>query len=333
MRFTAAKHFTSLAARHRHKLPQPARRLAKAMLALLGNGQPGYGVSLLSGNDESLDVPIESLARRTTRQSLCVVAHVFYTDLVYELMYFLGNIPGPFDVSISTCSDADKEEIDLAFQGWDRGGVTVAVAPNKGRDISHKLITHRHVYDRYEFVLFVHTKKSPHESYLAPWRRFLLLNLVGSRAIAQTNLGLLRRDPNLGMIGSQHFEPIRHWVMWAGSFPSAQKLAARMGVGLHEDRLLDFPSGSMFWARTAALRPLLDMNLTFADFEPEEGQTEGTLAHTIERMFFHACEKAGFSWIKVARPELLAAVPSYSRPAVSQALDRYLQEKRRRKML
>ncbi|MFX8660761.1 rhamnan synthesis F family protein, partial [Acinetobacter baumannii] len=45
----------------------------------------------------------------------------------------------------------------------------------------------------------------------------------------------------------------------------------------------DYPVGNMFWARTAALRPLLDGRITYDLFPPEQGQLDGTLAHAIER--------------------------------------------------
>jgi GT2 family glycosyltransferase len=75
---------------------------------------------------------------------------------------------------------------------------------------------------------------------------------------------------------------------------------------LDEHAPLDFPSGSMFWARTAALKPLLGIGLKTEAFDAESNQTDATLAHAVERIFFHVCEHAGFDWIKIARPELYA---------------------------
>jgi hypothetical protein len=72
----------------------------------------------------------------------------------------------------------------------------------------------------------------------------------------------------------------------------------QMGIDVRLEQPLDFPSGSMFWARPEALRPLLDLGLTTDDFP--EGAAALTLAHAIERLLLRICEHSGHTWIKIA---------------------------------
>lgn len=256
--------------------------------------------------------------------TLAVICHVFYENLAVEFRRYFANIPVPFDVFLSTDSAAKKAVIEKAFAGWDRGRVEVRVTENRGRDIAPKLLGFRDVYDSHELVLHLHSKQSHHASVLANWRGFLLENLLGSPEIVASILGAFARRRDLGMIGSQHFEPVRHWINWGGNFPPAAKLAERMGIDLSEDKVLDFPSGSMFWARSAALRPLLDLDLTYGDFAEESGQIDGTPAHAIERLYYHVCERAGYSWMKVAHPPLFAHTPAIVPIDGPAGLDRFI---------
>ena len=45
-----------------------------------------------------------------------------------------------------------------------------------------------------------------------------------------------------------------------------------------------FVAGTMFAARTAALRPLTKLDSAQMTYEREQGQRDGTLAHAIERL-------------------------------------------------
>jgi lipopolysaccharide biosynthesis protein len=83
----------------------------------------------------------------------------------------------------------------------------------------------------------------------------------------------------------------------------------------------------MFWARSAALRPLLNLALSFNDFPQETGQIDGTLAHAIERLYLLACERAGFSWLKIANPALYANTASIVEIDSAAALDRFVAER------
>jgi hypothetical protein len=149
-------------------------------------------------------------------------------------------------------------------------------------------------------VLHLHTKLSAHEGRLAGWRGYILESLLGSPAIVNGILEAFRIAPWLGMLAPQHIDVLRPWIGWGTNVSAASGLARRMGFDIAEGDPLDFPSGSMFWARGAALRPLLDLGLSPDDFPEEAGQTDGTLAHAIERLYFHICEQAGFGWMKVA---------------------------------
>ena len=80
----------------------------------------------------------------------------------------------------------------------------------------------------------------------------------------------------------------------------------------------------MFWARSAALQPLLDLNLSFEDFPDESGRIDGTLAHAIEHLYYFVCERAGFRWIKIAQPELFGDTPAIVLINSPTALDRFL---------
>ena len=74
-------------------------------------------------------------------------------------------------------------------------------------------------------------------------------------------------------------------------------LLQKMGLQIPPNEAIDFPVGSMFWARSAALQPLLDLQLSFDDFDDTDPkQRDGTLAHAIERSFVLSCCKAGYSW-------------------------------------
>ncbi len=235
---------------------------------------------------------------------LAVICHMFYVEMLDEYQRYLSNIPFSFDLFFTTDSEEKKSTIEKAFLQWEKGNVEIRLAPNRGRDIAPKLITCRDIYDQYEFFLHLHTKQTPHYQPLSEWRPYLLETLLGSKKIVESVFECFRVDPKLGMIAPQHFEPVRPFLGWGWNFESAKKAARRMGIKISLDRRLDFPSGSMFWARSAALKPLLDCNFSLDEFPNETGQIDGTISHVIERLFFFSCERAGYRWIKIVQPTL-----------------------------
>ncbi len=304
------------------------RRAAQAMLPGEGLRQLPKEVARAIEIDYSAAVPFVYPLAEMETPKLAVFLHLYHENLAPEFQRYLKNIPFPFDLFITTDSAAKAGIIIRHFTGWTEGQVEVRVTPNRGRDIAPKLLGFREIYDRYPFVLHLHSKISDHASALANWRGLLLETLIGSPEIVGSVFDAFARRSDIGMIAPQHFEAVRHWINWGGNFKAAEALAQRMGEhSLSMDKPADFPSGSMFWARSAALKPLLDLNLAFEDFDEEKGQIDGTVAHAIERLYFYVCERAGFGWMKIAPRALYPQTPCIVTIDTPAALSAFVNER------
>ena len=295
------------------------RRVERLALGLYRRLRPHVrGRKIPRRRDFSLAVPFDYRRPepRPADMTIAVICHLYYADLAAEVRAVVENIPGRADVFISTDTEDKRRLIADAFASWDKGHVAIRVLPNRGRDIAPKFVGFRDVFAAHDLILALHGKKTPGYKHGEAWRKTLFGSLAGSPAIVASILEIFRSDADVGMVISQHFEPIRPFVRWHHHFRSAARLARRMGFELTSRHAIDMASGSMFWARPAALRALLDLNLQLEDFPGERNQTNGTLAHAIERLLLFVCEASGYKWIKVSDPKLfsfretIVAVPS-----------------------
>ena len=267
--------------------------------------------------DLALEVPFRyPVSGRQASPTIAVIAHIFYPELSNQLLARFRNIPVPADLFVTTDTQAKRQAIAKVFSSYAGGKVEVRVFANVGRDIAPTFVGCRDVFDRYDVFLHVHSKKSPHSGRFADWRGFLLDNLLGSPEIVRSILRLLAIE-DVGIVFSQHFPAVRNLLNWGYDFDLAKDLLGRAGATLSRDLVLEFPSSSFFWGRTAAMRPLLDLGLDWADFPPEKGQIDGTIAHAIERSILYVAEHAGYRWAKVAARR--SAEPSTTVPVQDDA--------------
>src|SRR5208282_3631246 len=232
------------------------------------------------------------------------IVHAFYPEVLPTILAKLKTIPGVVDLFLSTDTLSKKGEIEALAADWDKGKVEIRIFPNRGRDIAAKFVGFSDIYERYDLFVHLHTKKSPHGGApLARWRDYLLDNLLGSPQIVCSILCLFD-DPRLGLVFPQHLFEIRGVLNWGYNFDIAKGLMRRIGVSISKNLTLEFPSGSMFWGRSAAMRPLLQLGLEFEDFLEEGAHVDGTLSHAIERCLLMVAESVGFEWLKVVQRNL-----------------------------
>lgn len=216
-----------------------------------------------------------------------VMLHLFYLDLLDELARDLAHMPVPYVLMISVVDEAARDAVLARCRDLPRlQALEVRIVPNRGRDLAPFLLTFRGEILELDVVCHLHTKKSLYSGQEQDrWRRYLVERLLGSGGRIAWILGMFQAMPQLGMVYPESFASVPWWAhTWLSNLACARELGARLGIAVDPAAYLDYPAGSMFWARTAALRPLYELGLALEAFPPEQGQTDGTLQHALERM-------------------------------------------------
>ena len=135
------------------------------------------------------------------------------------------------------------------------------------------------------------------------WREFLLTNLVGDRAqpMADLILASLQNNPDLGLV----FPDDPGCLSWTDNRPHAEALASRLQLNPLPDAI-NFPVGTMFWARQGTLTSLYELGLTWEDYPEEPLGYDGTMLHAIERLLPQICMANGKRYA-------MTHVPGFSR--------------------
>lgn len=239
-----------------------------------------------------------------------VVIHCYYTEMLDELMTLVEYLPCNRHVVVTTDTAEKRDAISEGLRRRGEASFEVrVVGSNAGRDVSAFLITCADVIrdESYDVIVKLHSKLSPQDGVVAGnwFKRHLFGNLLHSRNYATSVLNLMREKPEIGMA----IPPVIHvgyptmGKAWFGNKKRAKELCDRLGIATPLDESTPLSSyGSMFFARPRALRTLVDAGFTWDDFEAE--YADGSLAHTIERLFTYSSLGAGMPVYTVQSTEL-----------------------------
>jgi lipopolysaccharide biosynthesis protein len=237
------------------------------------------------------DLPLDSPSR------VAAVVHVYYADLLPEILQNLESIPVEFDLLITNASSRALS-IDPASIALLRN-VRVLDVPNHGRDILPLVsLVNAGLVDPYELIIKIHTKESAWRAEHdlggsgAEWRGELLAALLGSSANVERILSEFADRPELGVLTGAG--SVLGPEYWGDNQPVTHTLMRRIELGFDESQLR-FPAGSMYWIRGFLLQGLRALNLSADDFEEEAGQVNATTAHALERMVGLLTAEAGQS--------------------------------------
>ncbi len=218
------------------------------------------------------------------RSQTALILHLHYTDLLDEMLPFIKNSDA-YDLFVTFPESSPPDIARRLMAEFPNARLDCFI--NRGRDIYPFLELLKIVNKMgYEYCCKIHSKKSMHRADGHQLRAEALKSLLGSETVVASHLDMMRRDATVGLIAPHGSvldlaAPTRvaHNRKWL------EVLADRIGlVGVADDPANRFVAGTMFWCRLSALAPLTALNLSVDDFEDEAGQSDGTLAHAVERL-------------------------------------------------
>ncbi len=237
---------------------------------------------------------------------VAVLLHVFYPELVPEILTQLASIPVPFDLVVTNATGGALTDLPGAGTTSAEGHasslpllrrIVVLEVDNHGRDILPMVsVVNAGLLDPYWLVLKIHTKRSPWRAGHAlqgsgsEWRAELLNALLGSEQNVSEILAAFAESRDVGAVTADG--SVLGPQMWGDNDTVTATLLRRLELEL-DRTTLSFPAGSMYWIRGFLLQGLRALNLSADDFEPEQGQVNATTAHAIERLVGVVAAEAG----------------------------------------
>ncbi len=246
--------------------------------------------------------PTSSIETLPLDAQVALHIHVFYPELLAPILERLGSNKLRPDLFLTYSNPKLQPLIESVLDevGW---AAKLQVVPNRGRDIGPLLTELGQQLNRdYLIHGHLHTKKSVliDGGVAARWREFLLINLLGDSGNAMLDriASFLLRNSDIGMV----FPDDPGCLGWTANRAEAERLASKLDIKSLPEAI-NFPVGTMFWARQGALQPLYELGLKWSDYPNEPLGYDGTMLHAIERLLPQICIQQGFRYAMTNVPE------------------------------
>ena len=235
---------------------------------------------------------------------VAIQAHIFYEELINEIINKTNNIPIKFDLYITTIELKKKMKIEKYVKNYSKANkYEIKIVENRGRDVLPLIIQLRKKIKKYKYFCHIHTKKSKHfTSFGNKWRNYLYKNLLGSKEVISEILNDFELFDKLGFIFPELYYNLLENIddYYNSDFIFHRPNNKHMNFILKSifpkfqiGNRLNFPSGDMFWAKVNAVHQIFKIRF-FRKFPKELNQTNDTIMHGIERIWLYLVKLNGY---------------------------------------
>lgn len=221
---------------------------------------------------------------RAAQKKIAIVVHAFYPEILDEV---LSDINWIKDTNSKVYITTPHEKLMVMEEVVSKYNYSINIYPftNHGRDVLPFLkVIPKVIEDGNEYLIKVHTKKSLHRDDGDKWRQEIYGQLLSMGMLVRA-VNMFENNKKLAMISPDgNMVPISYY--WGSNEKNVLKLCEKYGVKFDKSADYQFVAGTMFYGRVSLFESLLDAALIHEDeFDVEDGQVDGTLAHAYERFF------------------------------------------------
>lgn len=235
-------------------------------------------------------------------KKVAVIMYIYPIDLIEYCFEYAQNIPDWIDIVIVNTDEKVQQKCKEVFAQLSNK-VDFRLQENRGRDNTALLVTCKDIIKEYDYLCFVHSKKSPYFSNQITgefFRDHNFKSLLFSKNYIENIVHTFINNPFLGILSPliPNTSVLQSIMLdrWSVNYKNTEDfLTNKMHVKITLDKDIMGPFGGMFWCRTKALKTLSSYPWNFNDFPKEPlSKSDGLLTHTIERSFSLLAQYDGF---------------------------------------
>lgn len=250
-------------------------------------------------------LPTDTVIRKPMSQKrIALLIHIYYQDQIEYCLRYVRNMPVYIDIYVTTV-EKNEEIVRESFRSVVCNHIEIRVVKNRGRDMSALFVGCADVLEsnEYDYICCIHDKKSPQVGILLgmAFRDTTFENTLASKEFVENVIGTFDREPFLGYLGFPYMIGGPYWPVlcnaWASpnNFANTNQLLERCNI--KPMIAMDKPPivyANVFWCRPDALKPLIDLHLTYEDFDEEPLAIDGTFSHAMERAVTYVAQHQGY---------------------------------------
>lgn len=240
--------------------------------------------------------------KKYSDKKIAVIAHMYYPDLYDYTLRYLKNAPDEADIIVTTESNEKKKQIENMFRPVFGERLSIRIVNSRGRDLSALLVGCHDILMKYDYICFVHDKKSAQKEYPTVGSAFSDLlwdNVLKSKDFVHNVLNEFEAEPCLGLLvppnvyhGTYFSSALDYWTI---CYNKTAEIAD--SLGLKANMSPDKPPvavGTVFWCRTSAMKKLFEFGFSVNDFPKEPLPGDGSFSHALERILPYVAQDGGY---------------------------------------